>query len=170
MLCEMCGSDAKHLRDVKIAGSVLKVCAGCAPLGTTPTLQEKLGQRQYVAQALERRAQRRRVRDPTTPEKMLITHYGACVRQARERQGWDHEQLAHRAAEKKSIITSVESGRHRPNEKLRHKLESLLGIKLTEKVVGDDDDDDNDQPAPPHQQRSGAPLTMGDLLRDAMNK
>ena len=67
-------------------------------------------------------------------EFVLVKDYGSIVRKAREKAGLNHSSLASKISEKKSILTSVETGKMTPNEKLIKKLENYLKIKLTEKV------------------------------------
>ena len=67
-------------------------------------------------------------------ENVLVSDYGVVVRQAREKLGLGRVTLASKISEKKSIVTSVESGNIHPNEKLIKKLENFLKIKLTENV------------------------------------
>ena len=64
----------------------------------------------------------------------MISDYGSVVRKAREKKRLDHASLAAKISEKKSIITSVESGNMKPNEKIIKKLENFLNIKLLEDI------------------------------------
>ena len=157
MLCELCGSEAKFLKDVKIEGSVLKVCPGCAPMGTEPTERERLGVKGYVNQQLQKRARRMTTRSPFEGTKELAPDYAARIRKGREKLGWDHETLAHNLNEKKNLITKVESGSFHPPDKLVKKLERKLNIKLMEAVEEDT----------PVGQAPGAGLTLGDLITQA---
>ena len=50
------------------------------------------------------------------------------------KKGLGHANLAIKISEKKSILTSVEAGNMKPNEKLIKKLGNALGIELLEKV------------------------------------
>ena len=157
MLCELCGSEAKFLKDMKIEGSVLKVCPGCAPLGTEPTERERLGVKGYVNQQLQKRARRMTTRSPFEGVQELAPDYAARVRKAREQRGWDHETLARNLNEKKNLITKVESGTFHPPDKLVKKLERTLNIKLMEAVEDDT----------PVGQAPGSALTLGDLITQA---
>ena len=94
-------------------------------------------------------------------ENVLVSDYGVVVRQAREKLGLDHVTLASKISEKKSIVTSVESGNIHPNEKLIKKLENFLKIKLTENV------ESNPQL---NSKKPSKNLTMGDLLKRAMEE
>ena len=92
---------------------------------------------------------------------VLIGNLGSVVRKAREKMNIDHATLASKISEKKSILTSVEAGNMSPNEKLTKKLENFLKIKLTEKVEAVEISSSKS---------SGESLTMGDLIKQAMEK
>ena len=145
----------------KISGSVIRVCSSCGDLGSEPTHRESIGHRAYVAQTLQKRNMKRRYSDLDTDDEVLISNYGAVVRKAREKLGMDHATLASKISEKKSIVTSVESGNMRPNEKLIKKLENFLKIKLMENVESGPEI---------KSKKSGEGLTMGDLLKQAMEE
>ena len=128
MLCEMCGAESAILESRKVSGSVLRVCTSCAGMGKETSYRESVGHRAFVAQTLEKREQKTRYKDISSEDKVLISNYGSVVRKAREKRGLDHNALALKISEKKSIVTSVESGNIRPNEKLIRKLENILKI------------------------------------------
>ena len=159
MQCELCGAEAQ-LEATRVAGSVLRACSACAGSGRQATERETLGQQVWVANALEKRARRQRARDEELPERVLVADCGSRVRSARQQRGWDQAQLAQRAAEKKSVIAAVETGAREPDDKLLRKLERLLSLKLTEAVA---------TPVVANDRRASA-LTMGDLLKQALDK
>ena len=161
MLCEMCGTESASLETRKVSGSVLRLCSSCGEMGSQTSFRESIGHRAYVAQALEKRKQRERYEDIAPDEYVLVSNYGSVVRRAREKKGLDHASLASKISEKKSILTSVEAGNMKPNEKLIKKLENSLGIKLVEKVEVE---------SAPRSNQSSKALTMGDLLKQAMEK
>ena len=130
----MCGTESASLEPRKVSGSVLRVCTSCAGMGKQTSYTESVGHRAFVAQTLEKREQKTRYKDISSDEKVLLSNYGDVVRKARERKGLDHGSLAMKISEKKSIITSVESGNMKPNEKLIRKLENFLKINLMEYV------------------------------------
>ncbi len=160
MLCEMCGSESASLEPRKISGSVLRVCSSCSGMGKQTSYRESVGHRAFVAQTLEKREQKTRYKDISSDEKVLVSNYGSVVRKARERKGLDHTSLAMKISEKKSIITSVESGNMKPNEKLIKKLENFLKINLMEDV------DDSSSSYNPSSKKN---LTMGDLINQALD-
>ena len=161
MLCEICGTESASLETRKVSGSVLRLCSSCGEMGSQTSFRESIGHRAYVAQALEKRKQRARYEDIEPDEYVLVSNYGSMVRRAREKKGLDHASLASKISEKKSILTSVEAGNMKPNEKLIKKLENSLGIKLVEKVEVE---------SAPSSNQSSKALTMGDLLKQAMDK
>ena len=128
-------------------------------MGKQTSHRESVGQRAFVAQTLEKREQKTRYKDISSDEKVLISDYGSVVWQARERKGLDHISLAMKISEKKSIITSIESGNMRPNEKLIKKLENFLKINLMEEV---------ESSSSTYKPGSKKNLTMGDLINQAL--
>jgi len=129
-------------------------------MGKQTSYRESVGHRAFVAQTLEKREQKTRYKDISSDEKVLVSNYGSVVRKARERKGLDHMSLAMKISEKKSIITSVESGNMKPNEKLIKKLENFLKINLMEDV------DDSSSSYNPSSKKN---LTMGDLINQALD-
>ena len=161
MLCEMCGAESPSLESRKVSGSILRLCSSCGVTGSQASYRDSIGHRAFVAQTLEKRQQKNRYEEIETDEFVLAKDFGAIVRKAREKAGLDHAALASKISEKKSILTSVEAGNMKPNEKLTKKLENYLKIKLTEKV---------ETTVSPQSPKSGKALTMGDLLKQAMDK
>ena len=162
MLCEMCGAESASLEPRKVSGSVLRVCTSCAGMGKQTSYRESVGHRAFVAQTLEKREQKTRYKDISSDEKVLVSNYGDVVRKARERKGLDHISLAMKISEKKSIITSVESGNMKPNEKLIKKLENFLKINLMEDV--------EESSSSSYKPGSKKNFTMGDLINQALEK
>ena len=160
MLCEMCGSESAALESRKVSGTILRLCTSCGDMGSRTTYRDSIGHRAHVAQTLEKRKQKDRYEEIEPDDFVLVKDYGRLVRQSREKAGLDHATLASKISEKKSILTSVEAGNMKPNEKLIKKLENFLNIKLTEKI-----EESNISVSKP----SGKALTMGDLLKQAMN-
>lgn len=159
MLCEMCGAESASLESRKVSGSVLRVCTSCAGMGKQTSYRESVGHRAFVAQTLEKREQKTRYKEISSDEKVLVSNYGSVVRKARERKGLDHAALALKIAEKKSIITSIESENMRPNEKLIQKLENFLKINLMEEV---------EESSSSYSSGKKKNLTMGDLINQAL--
>ena len=160
MLCEMCGIESASLETRKVSGSVLRLCSSCGDMGAKTTYRESIGHRAFVAQTLEKRQQKNRYEEFESDEFVLVKNFGTLVRRGREKLGLNHAELAAQISEKKSILTSVEAGNMKPNEKLTNKLQNFLKIKLTEKVESQS----------LTKSSAGKALTMGDLIKQAMEK
>ena len=130
-------------------------------MGSQTSFRESIDHRAYVAQALEKRKQRERYEDIEPDEYVLVSNYGSMVRRAREKKGLDHASLASKISEKKSILTSVEAGNMKPNEKLIKKLENFLKITLMEDV---------EETSSSYKPGSKKNFTMGDLINQALEK
>ncbi|VVC00609.1 Uncharacterised protein [uncultured archaeon] len=70
-----------------------------------------------------------------TQEMEVVEGYGKLIESARKKMGLPLEVLAERIAEKQSFLDRVEHERTLPDEKLCHKLEKELGIKLRQPVT-----------------------------------
>jgi len=139
MNCELCGQPSKALKKVIIEYSALRVCPNCARFGKpipesvskpSPGVQKAPSDKPATA------PKRFTGRDVFTASssRELATDYPKRVKNARVAKGMTPEQLGKRINEKKSIITKLEAGEMRPNEKLVKKLERNLGIRLMETV------------------------------------
>ena len=159
MLCEMCGREGGRLRKVTIENSVLSVCPGCAKfgdevihkttggaLGPNATVQERLGLR-------DRRMKTKDVYEKMTLE--LVDDYPALIKNTRRRLGMTPEDLGKKINEKKSVITKLEHGELRPDNKLIAKLEKTLKISLREEV----------KEIHVQKHSSGSGMTLGDFIK-----
>jgi len=136
MVCELCGKDVTFCKKVMIEGVLLEVCTECAKFGTEadkgrPPLA---GSKPVIEQRLERREKRQKQRDVYSDggQEVLVDDYAARVRNARSRAGVTQKELASKLNEKQTIVSKVESGTIRPDEKLIRKLQKELGIVLKE--------------------------------------
>jgi len=162
MICELCGRNVPRLKKVIIEGVILNVCDECAKFG-----KEIKGNKipkdvkylppEVVRERLERK--RRKRKDYLEEEEVLIDDYSRVIREARERMGLTQDELAKKILEKKTVISKIERGEMRPDEKLIKKLEKALNIKLKEKV--------SPLYRKEEEKKSGA-LTLGDLIKGAL--
>ncbi|MGB9635652.1 MAG: multiprotein bridging factor aMBF1 [Thermoplasmata archaeon] len=152
MNCEMCGMESKALKKVLVEGSLLLLCPKCAKYGKEvsdtsqseiPTPFRKLPERKEVDIYAK------------MPEEDLVEDYNERIRRAREARGWSQEELGKKINEKKSIIAKMEAKEFRPSDALAKKLETVLNIKLLEKV------DENVALKNPGISKT---LTLGDML------
>ncbi len=132
----MCGKDVTFCKKVVIEGVLLGVCAECAKFGTEAEKgrHAPAGPQPVIEQRLERREKRQKQRDVYSDggQEVLVDDYGARVRNARSRTGMTQKELASKLNEKLTVVSKVESGVVRPDEKLIRKLQKELGIVLKE--------------------------------------
>lgn len=90
----------------------------------------------------------------------LASDYDERLRKAREQEGLSQEALADALNEKASVIRKLERGDSLPSDDVREKLESHLGISLTESGSADDAGDDSWSSG-----GDSGGLTLGDKVR-----
>lgn len=121
MGCEICGAEeAGYL--ILVEGAKLNVCADCSSSGKllrAPT-QVQRGKETYAREK---------------EELEVVEGYGKLMADARKRMGLPLEVLAERISEKLSFLERVEHEKTLPDEKLAHKLQKELGIKLLQGVA-----------------------------------
>ena len=159
MICELCGADVPHTKNVAIESTVLAVCNNCAKFGdevSTPVVRRG-SMPPVIAQRLEARKRRQTPRDvyAETGEEELAEDFPQRIRRAREERGWKQADLGAKINEKVSVISQLESGAISPGDALVRKVEHALGIKLKEKV----------QPIAMKKQAASGSLTLGDLIK-----
>ncbi len=161
MICELCGKDVPRLHRVVIEGVIMNVCDDCARFGKEVKKGEIPKEVKYLPPEVVRerveRAKKRRYRD-IEEEEVLVEDYPELIRKARESRGWTQEDLAKRILEKKTVISKLERGEMRPDEKLIKKLEKVLNIRLKEKVSG----------VYRKEEKKARGMTLGDLLSGAI--
>jgi putative transcription factor len=166
MECEMCGKNV-GTRRFMVDGTIMQLGVCCGRYGTpldTPQAAPA-GSKAAMQQNLERRASRMKTKDIYAEEVWdLVDDFGRRIREARERKGWSHDQLGNKVSARVPQLRQIESNHLRPSDELAKKFEKELGITLMEKVEAK-------APAVSGAKKgSGSNLTIGDLLRDAMDK
>jgi len=139
MECELCGREAT-LVPVSVGGSKLSVCGKCTRFGTVLTTRT-LTSKHTSSFA------------PDLNE--LASDFSSRIRKARQKKGWDQEELARKIFEKKSVILKLENGHLTPSERLVKKLQKALGISLSGSKSSDEE-----TPVV----RPRGPVTMADLI------
>ena len=144
MECEICGSGvAEYL--ILVEGAKLSVCSECSGSGKLlrgpPTREFKAGEGAAAPSSRQ--------------ELEVVEGFGALIASARKRLGLPLEVLAERINEKHSFLERVEHEKTLPDEKLCHKLEKELGIKLRSEVT-------ETATAPIGSYKGG--MTLGDIL------
>lgn len=122
MECEICGGpEAGYL--ILVEGARLHVCSDCSTSGKILHEPAPAAQRGDAAHPRERE------------ELEVVEGYGKLISDARRRLGLPMEVLAEKISEKMSFLERVEHEKTLPDEKLAHKLEKELGIKLLQPTV-----------------------------------
>lgn len=163
MECEMCGK-SQNTRRFMVGQTVMNLGSCCAKYGQEIGQQAPQGTAASRQAGLERRAQRMTSKSVYDQDQMdLVEDYGTRVSQARQRKNVAYEVLGTKVHATVQQLHKIERNELRPSDKLAKALERELGITLFEKI---------DAPAQVGgvKQAGKAGLTIGDLLKDAMNK
>ncbi len=132
MICEICGSEVRHLRTVLVDRATLDVCDRCARFGKPVESRPK---HEQAKKAPRRATGSRRASVGRTPTDYdVVDGYGSLIRSAREKKGLTQEDLGKRVSEKTSTIHRLESETLAPSIALARKLERFLKVKLLEKA------------------------------------
>jgi putative transcription factor len=138
MICELCGKKVTFTKKVTIEGVELEVCSECAKFGIEakkPAKKEEPAAKPIITQRLEVRERRGKPRDiyESGMREELVDDYTSRIRNARSQKGMSQKDLAMKLNEKLTVLSKVEAGDMRPDDKLVAKLEKELAIKLKEK-------------------------------------
>ncbi|MDI6902156.1 MAG: multiprotein bridging factor aMBF1 [Methanocellales archaeon] len=147
MYCEICGAEIKgQVHEIKIEGSELNACDNCvqyegvspskggyAPLDTPGVEGAKSLEGQGRDVSIKKVRRRRDIYNQMIEE--LVPDFYKIIRKARQAHGWTQEELASMVKERSSLIRKIERGDLLPEDDVRKKLEHVLGIKLTERVM-----------------------------------
>jgi putative transcription factor len=168
----MCGTEVSTPKTVKVEGAEIDVCDDCADFGTevkqdassttstkysTSSSSQSSGSSGSSSSGGSSGGRRRDMFDEMEE---LASDYDQRIRSARESEGLSQEELADDLNEKASVIRKLERGDSLPSDDVREKLESHLGISLTESGSSDDAGDDSWSSGD-----DSAGLTLGDKVR-----
>lgn len=146
-VCEICGRVAE-IYDAIVEGAIVQVCARCSKHGNVVSLKRPEIKKVEVES----------ITKTYDYIDVIVEDYQNLIKNAREKKGLSHEELAKAVAEKESIISQVEAGKMKPNFKLAKKLSVFLNVELMEKAESSKDSvktiDFKDNS-----------LTIGDLLK-----
>jgi putative transcription factor len=120
--CVLCGKETKELVKVEVEGAEIEVCKSCAATGKFSVKEEK----REIYQPIKRKIY-------LDEELEFVPNYGSIIRKAREAKGLSRKEFAKILGEKEGMIRRIEEEKALPFEKLREKIEKLLGIKLLQK-------------------------------------
>ena len=148
--CEMCGADTASPNTVKVEGAELDVCDDCADFGTEVRTESSSssstkystgsssggssgsGSSGSASGGTSSGSSGGRRRDMFDEMDEVAQDYDQRIRNARESRGLSQEELAKELNEKASLIRKLERGDTLPSDGVQGKLESELGIALTE--------------------------------------
>ncbi len=147
--CDMCGKKESAQFDVKIEGTIMKVCSTCKEFGTP------------IQKPTSMFRTKKRVFQNPDEEKEIVQEYSSLIKRAREKQKLSIAQLASAVQEKESVISSFESGSRSPTLKTAKKLERKLGIKLIQKITSEGVE---------IEKKEFKPLTMEEKILAALKK
>ena len=164
--CEMCGKQVGTRRYL-VEGTVMSLGLECSKYGTPLDTPAPQGTPAAMHQNLARRDTRMASRSVFDQQEQvtLVDGYGPRIHKAREAKGMSYEQLGDKVSARVTELKHIEAGKLRPGDDLTRRLEKVLGITLLEKIEAT-------APAISGQKKAtaGSSLTIGDILRDAMDK
>lgn len=133
MQCEMCGKDAS-LKRTKVEGAELKLCDECQAAGevveTGPGGSSSGSSRSSSSGSSSGSSSSSRNRKPRDQQESLKPDFDSLVRSARSERDYTKEELANEINEKTSVISRIESGSLKPDQRLAKKLNKALGVEL----------------------------------------
>jgi putative transcription factor len=165
MECEMCGKKVATRRYM-VDKTVMNLGIECSRYGVAMDAPAPAGSPAAMQQNLERRAGRMTSRSvyDAQDSTVLVSDFGPRIHKAREAKGLSHDQLGNKVSARVPELKHIEAGKLRPSDEVAKKLEKELGITLYEKLEGPAPTISGTKKAGP-----SAGLTIGDLLRDAMD-
>lgn len=163
----MCGAETDDPTTIQTEGTQLEVCSNCTEFGTVLHDEERKKSKKPSGSGSSSSGGGGGTtrqsppssgggpsHDPLDELGTLAPDYDQRVRNARENAGMKQEELADELNEKLSLIRKIERGEMRPSEDVRRKLESALGVSLTEEVGGEEWETDE----------SSGGYTVGDII------
>ncbi|OED30716.1 multiprotein bridging factor aMBF1 [Methanosphaera sp. WGK6] len=138
MNCEICGSEIKgQPYKTKIDNSLMVTCKECSKYGKVQQTPQRPTNRKNKSNQKNNNSRRRpqqNTRRIQEEEFELIEGYQKRIKDAREKQQLTQKKLGEKIYERESVIAHIESGKMIPDERLAHKLEKTLRIKIVEKI------------------------------------
>jgi uncharacterized protein (TIGR00270 family) len=151
MICELCGKPVTEGFRVRVEGSVVTACGGCAGVG-------EVVQEVKPAKAVKPKpilTQEAKPEFKVEVEYDLVDDYGVRIRAAREKLGWTQDDLGKAVNETHSVIHRIEAGRFEPSTDVARRLEHRLGVKL---LVP------HEEVEAPQQKQESKDVTLGDMV------
>jgi putative transcription factor len=136
MQCELCGANARALKNVRIESAELRVCPQCEHYGvevqqphrTTP--RPGTGRRPANAPPVPHPVTKTRRDMFDMIEGEIVDDYGGRIKHARMQRGWTQKDLAMELKVRELLIKKIENGDLIPEDDVRRQLEKTLEIRL----------------------------------------
>jgi putative transcription factor len=144
----MCGAESSSLTTTKVEGAELQLCDDCTEFGTeVRTESSSSSSTKYSTSSSSSSSSSSsggssstggggggttRRRDMFDDMDEIAADYDDRIRSAREERGLSQEELADELNEKASLIRKLERGDMLPSDEVQRKLESELGVTLSE--------------------------------------
>jgi len=166
----MCGTTVADPKTVKVEGAELDVCGDCAEFGTevrqdtssstsTKYSTSSSSTSSSSASASSGSSGGGRRRDMFDEMDEVATDYDDRIRNARESEGLSQEELADQLNEKVGVIRKLERGDTLPTDEVQRKLESALGVSLSEGGGDEEYEFDSDEGS------ATGSYTLGDVVK-----
>jgi putative transcription factor len=166
----MCGTTVADPKTVKVEGAELDVCGDCAEFGTevrqdtssstsTKYSTSSSSTSSSSASTSSGSSGGGRRRDMFDEMDEVATDYDDRIRNAREAEGLSQEELADQLNEKVGVIRKLERGDTLPTDEVQRKLESALGVSLSEGGGDEEYEFDSDEGS------ATGSYTLGDVVK-----
>ena len=123
MICEICGRKTNKLKKVVVDGAELMVCEACSKYGRELYQDKKEKVEKVVKKVID------------VQEEEISEDFHKILREKREKEGLTQEEMAKKLGIKESLYKKLEEGDVKPSLDLAKKIEKILGVKLTKKVI-----------------------------------
>lgn len=142
--CHICGAVRESLFKSWVEMTSISVCEDCSRFGKTIESPKILQSNWFIANKVEE-------------IEIVERDYFLKIKNAREKRGLTHGELAKLLAERESSLHHIETGKLKPTIELAKKIEKTLGITIISKdYIGGNVSKKNS---------SNASLTIGDIVK-----
>ncbi len=136
MQCELCGANARALKNVRVEGAELRVCPQCEHYGVEIQQPHRTAPRPGTGRQPANAPpvphpvakMRRDMFDMMVGE--IVDDYGDLIKHARMQRGWTQKDLAMELKVRELLIKKIENGDLIPEDDVRRMLEKTLEIRL----------------------------------------
>lgn len=126
---------------IEIEGAIISVCNACAKHGKRVQKKPTKPVRSGTKSSISRRPSKPIKKVKSTPSvrfsegsETLVEDYAERIRIARQKKKLTQKEVAIQTKISVSVLQSIETGKLRPSDEVRRKLEKFFNIKLVEEV------------------------------------